>query len=150
MFCQNCGQEVNEKAVVCVKCGCPITPYQVQKEEPTTIKKEEPTTTNEKPTLSFSVISIIIALFVGIFSLLIPSVLKLTSFFLKYGIYYHFYTFKFVYVVFAFTMAVSVTNLVFLFINAKKEKQKFTFILSIIINLLMLGLCLTMFLVTIL
>lgn len=24
MFCSNCGAEVNDKAVVCVKCGCAI------------------------------------------------------------------------------------------------------------------------------
>ena len=25
MFCQNCGSEVSDKAVVCVKCGCALT-----------------------------------------------------------------------------------------------------------------------------
>ena len=25
-FCQNCGAEINENAVVCVKCGCSINP----------------------------------------------------------------------------------------------------------------------------
>lgn len=24
MFCKNCGSEINEKAVVCVHCGCPV------------------------------------------------------------------------------------------------------------------------------
>lgn len=24
MYCQNCGQEVNDNAVVCVHCGCPL------------------------------------------------------------------------------------------------------------------------------
>lgn len=24
MFCSNCGAEINDKAVICVKCGCPI------------------------------------------------------------------------------------------------------------------------------
>ena len=26
MFCQNCGAEINDKAVVCVKCGVPVAP----------------------------------------------------------------------------------------------------------------------------
>lgn len=26
MFCQQCGQEINDKAVICVKCGCAVTP----------------------------------------------------------------------------------------------------------------------------
>ncbi len=26
MFCQNCGNELNNNAVICVKCGVPITP----------------------------------------------------------------------------------------------------------------------------
>jgi hypothetical protein len=26
MFCQNCGNEVSDKAVVCVKCGCALKP----------------------------------------------------------------------------------------------------------------------------
>ena len=25
MFCQHCGKEVNDKAVVCVHCGCPLS-----------------------------------------------------------------------------------------------------------------------------
>ena len=103
MFCQNCGQEVNEKAVVCIKCGCPISSYQPPKEEPNTVKNEEPTTTNEKPTLSFSVLSIIIALFVGLFSLLIPSVLKLSGgdgIVYDYSYYFidYYYVFKLLYI----------------------------------------------------
>ncbi|MBE6543817.1 MAG: zinc-ribbon domain-containing protein [Ruminococcaceae bacterium] len=31
-FCQNCGAEINENAVVCVNCGCAIAP---EKKEPT-------------------------------------------------------------------------------------------------------------------
>lgn len=26
MFCQNCGSEINDKAVVCVKCGVAVAP----------------------------------------------------------------------------------------------------------------------------
>ena len=26
MFCSNCGAEINDKAVVCVKCGCAVSP----------------------------------------------------------------------------------------------------------------------------
>ncbi len=26
MFCTQCGQEINDKAVICVKCGCAVTP----------------------------------------------------------------------------------------------------------------------------
>lgn len=25
MFCNNCGAEIDDKAVVCPKCGCPVT-----------------------------------------------------------------------------------------------------------------------------
>ena len=25
MYCSNCGAEINDKAVVCVKCGCAVT-----------------------------------------------------------------------------------------------------------------------------
>ena len=25
-YCQNCGAEINDNAVVCVKCGCSIKP----------------------------------------------------------------------------------------------------------------------------
>lgn len=24
MFCANCGQEINDRAVICVKCGCAV------------------------------------------------------------------------------------------------------------------------------
>lgn len=26
MFCSNCGAEIDDKAVVCVKCGCAVSP----------------------------------------------------------------------------------------------------------------------------
>lgn len=26
MFCKNCGSEISDKAVVCIKCGVPVTP----------------------------------------------------------------------------------------------------------------------------
>ena len=26
MFCNHCGAEINDEAVVCVKCGCSVTP----------------------------------------------------------------------------------------------------------------------------
>ncbi|MGN0847563.1 MAG: NINE protein [Kiritimatiellia bacterium] len=29
MFCQNCGAEINDKAVVCIKCGVPVSPIVV-------------------------------------------------------------------------------------------------------------------------
>ena len=29
-YCQNCGAEVHENAVVCVKCGCAVNNYKVQ------------------------------------------------------------------------------------------------------------------------
>ena len=28
MYCSNCGAEVNDNAVVCVKCGCAVRPVQ--------------------------------------------------------------------------------------------------------------------------
>lgn len=28
MFCQKCGKEINDEAVVCVGCGCPVKPLQ--------------------------------------------------------------------------------------------------------------------------
>ncbi len=30
MFCTQCGQEINDKAVICVKCGCAVTPQAAQ------------------------------------------------------------------------------------------------------------------------
>ena len=154
MFCKNCGNEVNDEAIVCTKCGCPISSYQAPKKEP--VVQELPTEKVAK-NFSFNVLSIIIALFVGLFSLLLPSVLKLIACFNTeyWGDGYssltnYIYTFNLSYVAFAFTMAVSITNLVFLFINTKKEKDKFTFILSLIINILTFALCLTMFLVAVL
>lgn len=32
-FCQNCGGEVNDNAVVCVKCGCSLQPTSTQQPE---------------------------------------------------------------------------------------------------------------------
>ena len=32
MFCQNCGAEINDKAVVCVKCGCAVNGVKINKE----------------------------------------------------------------------------------------------------------------------
>lgn len=31
MFCSHCGAEVNENAIVCVKCGCAVAPNSSQK-----------------------------------------------------------------------------------------------------------------------
>lgn len=30
MFCSHCGSEVNDEAVVCVHCGCAVTPQKIQ------------------------------------------------------------------------------------------------------------------------
>ena len=30
MFCQNCGAEINDNAVVCIKCGCAVNGANVQ------------------------------------------------------------------------------------------------------------------------
>ena len=27
MYCYNCGKEIDDKAVVCVQCGCSVTPH---------------------------------------------------------------------------------------------------------------------------
>ena len=32
MFCQNCGAEINDKAVVCVKCGCAVNGVKINQE----------------------------------------------------------------------------------------------------------------------
>ena len=58
MFCKNCGKEVNEKAVVCIHCGCAI-------EQPK-IEKSNSTTGEEKTT-----IGIIMAIFLGLIGLVI-------------------------------------------------------------------------------
>jgi len=147
MFCKKCGAEIDDQAVICVKCGCPVSPFQVPKKD--TIKKEKPTATTEKPTLSFSVISIIIALFVGLFScLMIPNTNVAGSFNDTHGnMIYPYYDAIITCIVFAFTMAISITNIVFTFINTKKEKQpSSTLVLSIILNFLTFGLCLAVFL----
>lgn len=34
MFCQNCGAEIHEKAVVCVKCGCAVNGKEPVSKEP--------------------------------------------------------------------------------------------------------------------
>ncbi len=34
MFCSNCGEEINEKAIVCPKCGCATSNYVPKTEEP--------------------------------------------------------------------------------------------------------------------
>lgn len=32
-YCQNCGAEMNENAVICVKCGCPVQTNNTQQPE---------------------------------------------------------------------------------------------------------------------
>jgi TM2 domain-containing membrane protein YozV len=32
MFCQKCGAEINDKAVVCVKCGCAVNGVKINQE----------------------------------------------------------------------------------------------------------------------
>ena len=33
MFCQNCGAEISDKAVVCVKCGCAVNGAKLNQEK---------------------------------------------------------------------------------------------------------------------
>ena len=56
MFCQKCGEEINDEAVVCTKCGCAVEKN--QKPEP---RPDEPKT----------VIGVVAGLFLGLIGLLI-------------------------------------------------------------------------------
>ena len=38
MFCQNCGAEINDKAVVCVKCGVPVADKKVTAADPAAVQ----------------------------------------------------------------------------------------------------------------
>ena len=33
MFCQNCGAEINDNAVVCIKCGCAVNGAKLHQEK---------------------------------------------------------------------------------------------------------------------
>lgn len=44
MFCQKCGKEINDEAVICVGCGCPVTPVQSSTPSASTISSS-----NSKP-----------------------------------------------------------------------------------------------------
>ena len=56
MFCQDCGNEIKEKAVICVNCGIPI------------IKNES----NKKPHISISIMSLVCGS-LGVFTFFDPS-----------------------------------------------------------------------------
>ena len=32
MFCSNCGKEINDKAVICIHCGCATRNHQIEEE----------------------------------------------------------------------------------------------------------------------
>lgn len=61
MFCRKCGAEINDEAVVCIKCGCSV-------EEK---KPERPTEVDEPKTS----IGVVLGLFLGLIGLLIGSLL---------------------------------------------------------------------------
>ena len=142
MFCKKCGSEIHDEAVICVKCGCQIT--QIAEVKPVSKEKEETSTTNAVINkFSFSTLSIIIALFVGLLtSLFYPNYIQII-----FGTNYIIDSIL-VIVSFIFTIIVSITSLIFLLVNFKKEKETsvLTLILAIIINILMFVYCLTMFL----
>lgn len=60
MFCKNCGQEVNDKAVVCIHCGCSL-------EE----KKDSAVADNPENNESKTGIGVLMGLFLGLIGLLI-------------------------------------------------------------------------------
>lgn len=59
MYCKNCGQEVNDKAVVCIHCGCSL-----QEEKP--LNHNGITESGAKNTLG-----LLLALFLGLLGLII-------------------------------------------------------------------------------
>lgn len=61
MFCQKCGEEINDDAVVCVKCGCSI-----EKNKPNTPPTQPPEIDEEK-----TGVGIAMGLFLGVIGLII-------------------------------------------------------------------------------
>ena len=65
-FCEKCGKELFDEAVICVGCGCPV--------EKTKVKEEEKILTpNKNKKLWMIVLSILFVVFVGVAILLLTS-----------------------------------------------------------------------------
>jgi uncharacterized membrane protein YvbJ len=62
MFCQNCGNEVDDNAVVCIKCGAQVKELEAKP----TDKAVDPAYAESK-----TIIGVLLALFLGIIGLLI-------------------------------------------------------------------------------
>ncbi|MBR3864881.1 MAG: zinc ribbon domain-containing protein [Clostridia bacterium] len=58
MYCQNCGQEVNDNAVVCVHCGC-------------SVKTEETKSVTTANGISINTVGVLLGLFLGLIGLVI-------------------------------------------------------------------------------
>ena len=56
MFCQKCGEEIHDEAVVCTKCGCAVE------------KNQKPAPVPDEPK---TVIGVVMGLFLGLIGLLI-------------------------------------------------------------------------------
>ncbi len=73
MYCQNCGKEINEKAVICVGCGVPVagteSPFAAAKpaKQPTSADAKSPITKLEKAALWCGFVSKILLVFAAFF-----------------------------------------------------------------------------------
>lgn len=86
MFCKNCGQQVDDKAVVCIHCGCSL--------------EEKKTEDNESKTT----IGVLMGLFLGIIGLIIGLCLY------KEGTYARKTFFKGFWIAFGISIAVSIIS----------------------------------------
>ena len=67
MFCQKCGKEINDEAVICVGCGCPVkgTEYDT-KNEVKVDKPERESSSTASTALIFAFLIPIVGLIMGI------------------------------------------------------------------------------------
>lgn len=42
MYCQKCGKEINDEAVICVGCGCPVKSKEADVQNNVNVKQDKP------------------------------------------------------------------------------------------------------------
>lgn len=67
MFCQKCGKEINDEAVICVGCGCPVkSNTNSVTTEPSVAKPERESSSTASTALIFAFLMPIVGLIMGI------------------------------------------------------------------------------------